>query len=250
MIAVGVVSALLITLIAIEVWHPARRFDAVAGWRARCLWFLPPLVLIASVVPWAIEQLLAGAAVFPGARLGTAVGTVVGIVASELLVYWAHRLHHRVPVLWRWIHQLHHSAERMDVFGALYFHPLEILEGSIVGACLFVGVLGLTPEAASLATLWQVFNGIFQHGNIRTPRWLGYLIQRPEQHGIHHQRGIHGYNYANLPLWDIVFGTFRNPLTWNGVAGFYAGASNRTLEMLLGKDISGSDATAGASRSH
>lgn len=64
---------------------------------------------------------------------------------------------------------------------------------------------------------------MFQHANIRTPRWLGYLIQRPESHAVHHGRGIHRYNYADLPLWDIIFGTFRNPETATGEVGFYRG---------------------------
>ncbi len=44
---------------------------------------------------------------------------------------------------------------------------------------------GLAPEAAFLAVAWQAFSGVFQHGNIRTPTWLGYLIQRPEAHAVH-----------------------------------------------------------------
>ena len=43
---------------------------------------------------------------------------------------------------------------------------------------------------------------IFQHANIRTPRWLGYIVD--------HGKGIHIYNYSGLPIMDIVFGTFRN----------------------------------------
>jgi sterol desaturase/sphingolipid hydroxylase (fatty acid hydroxylase superfamily) len=135
------------------------------------------------------------------------------------------------------VHQLHHSAERMDVFGSAYFHPFEIIESNVIGIVLFNLVLGLTPEAAALSTIWQAFNGIFQHGNIKTPVWLGYLIQRPEAHGVHHTRGIHGFNYSNLPLWDLVFGTFRNPAVWDGDAGFYPGSTNKTVPMLLGRDV-------------
>ena len=36
--------------------------------------------------------------------------------------------------------------------------------------------------------------------NVRTPQWLGYLVQRPESHSVHHQRGVHAYNYSDLPL--------------------------------------------------
>ena len=51
----------------------------------------------------------------------------------------------------------------------------------------------------------------FQHANLRTPRWLGYLIQRPESHSVHHARGVHAFNYCDFPLIDMLFGTLRNP---------------------------------------
>ena len=65
------------------------------------------------------------------------------------------------------------------------------------------------------------------------------MIQRPESHHIHHQRGVHRYNYADVPLIDMVFGTFRNPRTLeDSECGFYRGASARLLEMLIGRDVS------------
>ena len=236
--AIIAVFAMLIVLILVECIHPARRFEDVAGWRWKCLAFMPMIVALSGGIPSLLAGVIESVALLPGERLGLVGGTIVGIVSSELLVYWAHRLHHSVGFLWRWVHQLHHSAERVDVFGAAYFHPFEIIEGTIVGVLFFSVVLGLTPEAAALAVLWQAFNGVFQHGNIRTPPWLGYFIQRPEQHGLHHQRGVHGFNYANLPLWDLVFGTFKNPVAWEGLAGFYSGASKQTLSMLIGRDVS------------
>lgn len=232
------VFALLAILAIAETVRPARLFPRVPGWRLRCLVFVPMILGISAGVPYAMAPLTEGGALLSGQRLGIAGGALVGIVVSEFVVYWAHRLHHRVPLLWRWIHQLHHSAERVDVFGAAYFHPLEILEGTVVGVVLFNVVLGLAPEAAFLAGAWQAFNGVFQHGNITTPVWLGYLVQRPEAHAVHHERGVHDHNFANLPLWDLVFGTFRNPVAWQGDAGFYPGASAKTLEMLVGRDVS------------
>jgi len=238
-VAIIVVTGMLASLIAIELIAPVRQFEQVRGWRLKTLAFVPVIIAITVGVPIVLAGVIDDVRLLPGDRLGLVGGTVAGIVTSELLVYWAHRLHHEVGVLWRWVHQLHHSAERMDVFGAAYFHPLEILEGNVVGVVFFNVVLGLSPDAAVLAVLWQAFNGVFQHGNINTPVWLGYLIQRPEMHGVHHERGVHAYNYANLPLWDLVFGTFRNPRRWEGLAGFYSGSSKPTLRMLLGRDVSG-----------
>lgn len=35
------------------------------------------------------------------------------ILLSDFLIYWGHRLQHRVPILWRF-HSIHHSAEHLD----------------------------------------------------------------------------------------------------------------------------------------
>ena len=71
---------------------------------------------------------------------------------------------------------------------------------------------------------------------MRTPYWLGFIFQRPESHCIHHQAGLHSYNYADLPLWDILFGTFRNPRAWQERCGFGDG-EHRLSEMLRGVDV-------------
>ncbi len=74
--------------------------------------------------------------------------------------------------------------------------------------------------------------------NIKTPQWLGYLIQRPESHTIHHAQGVHRHNYSDLPIYDILFGTFYNPANYEHETGFYNGASDKIRSMLLFKDIS------------
>jgi sterol desaturase/sphingolipid hydroxylase (fatty acid hydroxylase superfamily) len=98
-------------------------------------------------------------------------------------------------------------------------------------------ILGVTPEAAALAGTIGFFCASFQHANLRTPRWLGYLVQRPESHSVHHGRGIHAGNYADLPIFDVLFGTFKNPEQQEVEVGFYEGASRRLGRMLLALDI-------------
>ena len=66
---------------------------------------------------------------------------------------------------------------------------------------------------------------------------IGYLVQRPEMHSVHHARGVHAYNYGNLALWDLVFGTYRNPRELVAQAGFWDGASHKLVPMLLGRDV-------------
>jgi sterol desaturase/sphingolipid hydroxylase (fatty acid hydroxylase superfamily) len=225
--------------LALEIVWRARRYDAPRGWRLRAL--------AVSLAAFGVSM-LAGrlwAAVLPqwslveGAALGTWGGAAVGVVLYELAHYWYHRAAHRFDWLWRLGHQVHHSAESLDAFGAYYLHPLDAALFTTWAVLVFFPVLGLTPEAGALASAFLAFNAAFQHANIRTPRWLGYLIQRPESHGVHHGRGIHRYNYADLPLWDLVFGTFRNPGARETPvsAGFYRGASARLGAMLAWRAV-------------
>ena len=117
-------------------------------------------------------------------------------------------------------------------------HPLDAALFTTVSSLVLFPLLGLSLEAGVVTALFLTFNAMFQHANISTPHWLGYLIQRPESHHVHHSRDVHRYNYSDLPLWDMVFGTFKNPHTLaEGQCGFYKGASNRLLEMLRGRDI-------------
>ena len=74
-------------------------------------------------------------------------------------------------------------------------------------------------------------------GNVRTPRWIGYLLQRPESHSIHHERGVHAYNYADFAPIDMLFGTFRNPQDFVEECGFWDGASRQVGAMLAGRDV-------------
>jgi sterol desaturase/sphingolipid hydroxylase (fatty acid hydroxylase superfamily) len=78
---------------------------------------------------------------------------------------------------------------------------------------------------------------LFYHWNIKTPRWVGYLIQRPESHCIHHQFGLHAFNYSDLPIWDILFGTFKNPTHFEGKCGLGEENELKVKEMLLGVDV-------------
>lgn len=78
---------------------------------------------------------------------------------------------------------------------------------------------------------------MFQHLNVRTPLWLGYIVQRPESHLIHHERGVHASNYGDIPLPDMIFGTFRNPRDWSGLNGFHQGSTLRIGPMLMFRRI-------------
>ena len=220
--------------VALELIWRARHYDAPSGWRLRALAVSAAVfgVSLGAGRLWA--AVLPQWSLFDAAALGTWGGAAAAIVLYEFVHYWYHRAAHRWDWLWRLGHQMHHSAESVDAFGAYYLHPLDATLFTTWAGLVFFPVLGLQPAAGALASAFLAFNAAFQHANIHTPRWLGYLIQRPESHGVHHGRGIHRYNYSDLPLWDIVFGTFRNPAREEtpAAAGFYRGASARFAAML------------------
>ncbi len=219
-------------LITEKLW-PARSFPERRGWQWIGLVFLALIGTISTVVPLLIPAgWLDAHRWLDGTRLGVVGGTIVGFIVAEGLVYAYHRTAHRVGFLWRTLHQLHHSPRRVDVAGSVLFHPLEIVVQTLLQLFVAVIVLGLEPLAAAMVGYLIAFYSYFQHWNVRTPQWLGYVIQRPESHCVHHRLGVHYYNFADLPLWDILFGTFRNPRKFMGECGFDAGADRRLPAVL------------------
>jgi hypothetical protein len=77
----------------------------------------------------------------------------------------------------------------------------------------------------------------FYHANIKTPKWLRYFIQTPELHSIHHQYDVHKYNFSDIPLWDRIFGTYKDTTEFVDRCGFPKGAEEKLGEMLVFKDV-------------
>jgi sterol desaturase/sphingolipid hydroxylase (fatty acid hydroxylase superfamily) len=217
-----------------------RRYTKPRFWRLRGLAVTVAIFFFTGYVAASWSRLLGDFHLFDLSGLGTFAGAAVGVAVYELAHYAYHRGVHRHDFLWRRFgHQLHHSAESLDAFGAYYLHPIDAAMFTTWSSLVFVPLLGLSLEATVVGALFLTFNAMFQHANIATPRWLGFLIQRPEMHHLHHARGVHRHNYADLPIIDLLFGTYRNPRTIDDLScGFYDGASSRVTAMLLGRDVS------------
>ena|GEM_PF-3247929 len=149
--------------------------------------------------------------------------------------YWSHVARHRIPFLWRWCHQMHHGAERFEAYTSLYMHPFEVilLRLSLLPLLSFAG---LDFKTLSVLGLWYSFFNAWVHMNLRTPRWLGYIIFRPEQHSHHHAG--EECNFGVFPIWDLVFGTFRNPLSHPEQIGFRPEVDKSFWAHLLGRHVS------------
>lgn len=192
---------------------------------------------LSSYLPLLTDTYLAKYQMLDLSGLPMILQVLLGLFIYQLFLYAWHRLMHSSHVLWRVFHQMHHSSERLDIPSTFYFSPMDMIGFTLLGSLVFALLIGLGPQAATVVLLILNFLSIFQHANIRTPKWLGYAIQRPEQHAVHHERGVHKFNYSDLPIIDILFGTFSNPENFEGQNGFYDGASARVGDMLLFRDL-------------
>lgn len=169
--------------------------------------------------------------------IGTWQSVLVAYLVSTLIYYVWHRVRHESKWFWRLCHQLHHSPQRLETLASFYKHPVEIFFNSILSALIVYSLLGISIEAASIYTACTAIAEYFYHWNVRTPKWIGWIIQRPESHRVHHQYQHHSQNYADLPIWDWLFGTLHNPDHSSQRCGFEPESEQRFTEMLAFRDV-------------
>jgi sterol desaturase/sphingolipid hydroxylase (fatty acid hydroxylase superfamily) len=221
--------------IAEGLW-PARALRSIRGW-----WAIGLLGFVTSgVVITGTSAALTGAlrdhALLDLGGLGTVAGGLVFFLVVDFVQYWIHRAEHRSHVFWRLVHQMHHAPDRIDTSAGFFAHPLELavlgVSSGGIGA-----LLGSSPGAAALGTFLSFALNVVVHTNIRTPRWLGLVIARPEMHAVHHEVGVHAFNYAFCSLYDRAFGTYRNPETFRGENGLGHDAWKKLGTLLFAGDV-------------
>ena len=229
---------------------PGWRLPQVQGWWWRVLAINAAQLAIVLMAGLSWERWAQSASVFhlPPEWPAWAGGLLAYFVAT-FVFYWWHRARHEVQWFWLGFHQIHHSPQRLEVITSFYKHPVEMLVNSLLGSLLVYGLLGLSPQAGAIYTLCTALGEFFYHTNMRTPRWIGFVFQRPEMHRIHHEHGRHRNNYGDIVWWDMLFGTWENPPTWNGRCGYDAGLEQRLGDMLRWRDVH-DDANASSRASH
>lgn len=133
------------------------------------------------------------------------------LVFSDVLIYWGHRLQHKVDFLWRF-HKVHHSAETLDWLAAHREHPLDsVYTIGLINLPAFI--MGFDLDAISGIVAFRGVWAIYIHSNVRLPIGkLKLLIGSPELHHWHHDIERDAGNYANIsPLMDKLFGTYVCP---------------------------------------
>lgn len=135
------------------------------------------------------------------------------VLLADGLEYWRHRLVHTVDWLWP-IHALHHNGEQLNILKSGRGHFLDMFMRNLL--CYAPLALAGVPREVMLAhaAVLTVF-GPIGHANlsIHLPSFLHRWVMTPQVHRIHHARSLElsSSNYANFPIWDILFGTFEHP---------------------------------------
>ena len=133
------------------------------------------------------------------------------VVLSDLVIYWGHRLQHKIGFLWRF-HKVHHSAQNLDWLAAHREHPLDsIYTIGLINLPAFI--MGFPLETLAGFIAFRGIWAIYIHSNVRLPLGpLRMIIGSPELHHWHHDLNRKAGNYANIsPLMDIIFGTYNCP---------------------------------------
>ena len=113
--------------------------------------------------------------------------------------YWFHRIKHSNQILWKYLHRLHHSPLKMETRVAFFRHPFEILINTIYLVIIGKYIFSVSFEVVAVALTIEGCLESFHHANIKIHKklnFLGYIIQLPDMHLVHHEKGLHRYNYG------------------------------------------------------
>ena len=211
---------LLLTFIPMEKMFPAKEGQPIfrPQWRLDLFYFIGQNLLWFSLVFWTLDHFESwlDPYVSPAFRASVAhqpwwLQAIEVVLLSDFLVYWAHRLQHRVGFLWQF-HKVHHSAEHLDWLAAHREHPLDTLYTiGIINLPAFI--LGFPLHTLAGLIAFRGVWAIYIHSNVRLRLgYLGLLLGSPELHHWHHDKDRDAGNYANIcPLMDVLFGTHTNP---------------------------------------
>lgn len=224
-------------MLVIELIIPRSPWPKISNWLKQAMVFnaIQMASVILATLTW--DQLLQQYSLFDCSELPLFISVAIGYFTITFIYYWWHRVRHSNAFLWRVFHQLHHSAERLELITSFFKHPFEIFANSILSSIIVYTLLGLTPLATTIVITITGISELFYHWNIKTPYWLGFIIQRPESHCIHHLYQHHHHNFSDLPIWDLLFGTFYNPKKMEFRCGFDRNKSQQIFQMLKTRDV-------------
>jgi sterol desaturase/sphingolipid hydroxylase (fatty acid hydroxylase superfamily) len=226
-----------VAFLILERAFPGRELPHSKGWYVRALFVNLSQLVITLFTAKRWQSLFGHFSIFHLAVLHRPL--VEGFIAwfvGTFFFYWWHRLRH-ANGFWLIFHQVHHSPSRIELATSFYKHPIEILSDALLSALVIYPLLGCSMLGAFWYNFFAGTGEYFYHANVRTPAWLRLWIQTPELHSIHHAFNVHAHNYSDIPLWDRLFGTYKDTTVFAKRCGFPRGAEEKLLPMLSFKDV-------------
>lgn len=137
---------------------------------------------------------------------------VILLAISDFFYYWAHRLCHEVPFLWRF-HSVHHSAHRISVLNASRVHPGDLVFRRIIPMLLTLQLTGASPTAVLIVGVIGSVLGTITHMNVDFEFGaLNLFIGTNQVHRWHHSTVYEeAKNFGLTMAWDHLFGTYFFP---------------------------------------
>lgn len=158
------------------------------GWRTDLAYFVVSHLAIQFVFLFvtAFSEVLFGWAVndtFQGylRALPIVIQFALATILADLFQYVTHRLHHKIPFLWRF-HSIHHSSQAMDWLAGSRTHLLEVL---ITRAMVMVPLYlcGFSEAALNAYVILVGIQAVAIHANVGVNfGWLRYIIATPQFH--------------------------------------------------------------------
>jgi sterol desaturase/sphingolipid hydroxylase (fatty acid hydroxylase superfamily) len=237
MLQLSLIVAVTCVFFVLERVIPGRELPEAPQWYLRALLLNGCQLAIVILAGHTWNRWLQGSsllridAVLPAALQGFA-----GWFVGTFVFYWWHRARHASDFLWRVCHQIHHSPSRIELLTSFYKHPVEIALNSILSSLIMFPLLGASVGGAAWFNVFAALGEYFYHSNLRTPRWFGWFIQRPEHHSVHHQLDVHDFNFGDITWWDRLFGTFKETEEFAPRCGFPGDHERKLGRMLLFRD--------------
>lgn len=99
--------------------------------------------------------------------------------------------------------------------------------------------MGCSEQAVQYVIVIQTLVEFWFHCNLRMPWWVGYIVQTPQQHRYHHEIGRHNGSYFDLPIFDLIHGTFIDPLASQEVVCGMGKREDQLWDLLMCRNVTG-----------
>jgi sterol desaturase/sphingolipid hydroxylase (fatty acid hydroxylase superfamily) len=133
---------------------------------------------------------------------------IVALFLYTFFDYWSHRFE-QTNIIWP-LHRFHHAAEDFCILTAVRVHPFALISFFLISAPLIL--LGTSPAVFTAVNIFVSYIRFLIHSRIPGQwGWTGrWILQSADGHRKHHilDEAYAGKNFALMPLWDHLFGTW------------------------------------------